>query len=121
MTVPRDQPPAPLSSVRPWGDFVQLCSGEPVTVKVMTVQPGHRLSLQRHAARSEYWLVLDDGLQAWVDDVAVPSGRGQTVWVPCGATHRLGNIGSEPGRVLEMAFGEFDEDDIERLDDDYAR
>jgi mannose-1-phosphate guanylyltransferase/mannose-6-phosphate isomerase len=43
------------------------------------------------------------------------------VWVPCGATHRLGNIGSEPGRVLEMAFGEFDEDDIERLDDDYAR
>lgn len=121
MTVPRDQPPAPLSSVRPWGDFLQLCSGEPVTVKVMTVQPGHRLSLQRHAARSEYWLVLDDGLQAWVDDVAVPSSRGQTVWVPCGATHRLGNIGSEPGRVLEMAFGEFDEDDIERLDDDYAR
>jgi mannose-1-phosphate guanylyltransferase/mannose-6-phosphate isomerase len=121
MTVPRDKPPVPLSSERPWGDFVQLCSGEPVTVKVMTVQPGHRLSLQRHAARSEYWLVLDDGLQAWVDDVAVPSARGQTVWVPCGATHRLGNIGSEPGRVLEMAFGEFDEDDIERLDDDYAR
>jgi mannose-6-phosphate isomerase len=121
MTGPRENPPEPVTSTRPWGDFVQLCSGEPVTVKVMTVQPGHRLSRQRHAKRAEYWLVLDDGLQAWVDDVAVPSARGATVWVPCGAIHRLGNIGSQPGRVLAMAFGEFDEDDIERLDDDYAR
>ena len=121
MTAPRDVPPEPLSSTRPWGDFFQLCSGEPVTVKVMTVLPGQRLSRQRHEKRAEYWLVLDDGLQAWVDDVAVPTGRGATVWIPCGAIHRLGNVGDQPGRVLEVAFGEFDEDDIERLDDDYAR
>jgi mannose-1-phosphate guanylyltransferase/mannose-6-phosphate isomerase len=121
MTAPRDVPPEPLSSARPWGGFLQLTSDEPVTVKVMTVMPGQRLSRQRHAKRAEYWLVLDDGLQAWVDDEAVPSQRGATVWIPCGSVHRLGNVGSTAGRVLEVAFGEFDEDDIERLDDDYAR
>jgi mannose-1-phosphate guanylyltransferase/mannose-6-phosphate isomerase len=121
MTAPRSTPPEPVTSTRPWGDFFQLCTGERVTVKVLTVQPGQRLSLQRHEKRAEYWLVLDDGLQAWVDDVAVPSGRGETVWIACGSVHRLGNVGSEPGRVLEVAFGEFDENDIERLDDDYTR
>ena len=49
------------------------------------------------------------------------SAPGDRVLVPAGAVHRLGNSGTEPLRVLEIAFGHFDEDDIERLEDDYAR
>jgi len=30
---------------RPWGQFEQFVSNEQVTVKIITVQPGHRLSL----------------------------------------------------------------------------
>jgi hypothetical protein len=33
----------------------------------------------------------------------------------------MGNSGDQPGRLLEVAFGHFDEADIERLEDDYAR
>jgi mannose-1-phosphate guanylyltransferase/mannose-6-phosphate isomerase len=33
----------------------------------------------------------------------------------------MANSGNEPGRLLEIAFGYFDEDDIERLQDDYHR
>jgi hypothetical protein len=33
----------------------------------------------------------------------------------------MANQGERPGRVLEVAFGDFDEADIVRLADDYAR
>ena len=106
---------------RPWGQFQQFVSNETVTVKIITVQPGHRLSLQRHQHRGEMWQILDGPIDITVGDRTWPAQPGELVWVPCGATHRMGNSGSRPSRLLEVAFGHFDEDDIERLEDDYAR
>ncbi len=106
---------------RPWGQFQQLVSNERVTVKIITVQPGHRLSLQKHGHRGEFWQVLDVPIDITVDERQWVAQPGEQVWVPCGAVHRMGNSGSEPGRLLEIAFGDFDEADIERLEDDYAR
>lgn len=106
---------------RPWGLFQQFVSNEQVTVKIITVHPGHRLSLQRHDHRGEMWQVLDVPIDITVDDRTWTAGRGEIVWVPRGATHRMGNSGDEPGRLLEVAFGLFDESDIERLHDDYIR
>ena len=106
---------------RPWGQFQQFVSNETVTVKIITVQPGHRLSLQRHQHRVEMWQILDVPIDITVDDRQWTAGAGDTVWVPHGAIHRIGNSGSEPGRLLEVGFGHFDEGDIERLEDDYAR
>jgi mannose-6-phosphate isomerase-like protein (cupin superfamily) len=115
--------PRPSSFVvqRPWGQFQQLVSNVPVTVKVITVQPGHRLSLQRHHHRGELWQVLDGLIDIWVDDDQWVAKPGEQVWVPRGAMHRMGNSGDAPGRLLEIAFGDFDESDIERLEDDYTR
>lgn len=106
---------------RPWGRFQQFTSNEPVTVKTIIVEPGHRLSLQTHGHRSEMWHVLDGAVDVRVDDRSWVAGAGEMVWVPPGALHRLGNSGSVAARILELAFGDFDEDDIVRLDDDYAR
>jgi mannose-1-phosphate guanylyltransferase/mannose-6-phosphate isomerase len=106
---------------RPWGEFQQFVSNEQVTVKIITVQPGHRLSLQRHDHRGEMWQVLDVPIDITVDDREWVARRGETIWVPRGSTHRMGNSGSRPGRLLEVAFGHFDETDIQRLQDDYAR
>ncbi|MGW5237795.1 phosphomannose isomerase type II C-terminal cupin domain [Monashia sp. NPDC004114] len=106
---------------RPWGQFQQFVSNEQVTVKIITVQPGHRLSLQRHDHRGEMWQVLDVPIDVTVDDRSWCAQRGETVWVPRGSTHRMGNSGDQPGRLLEVGFGHFDEADIERLQDDYAR
>ncbi len=33
-----------FSVQRPWGDFRQFVSNKTVTVKIITVEPGHRLS-----------------------------------------------------------------------------
>lgn len=107
---------------RPWGDFRSFCQNEPVTVKVITVQPGQRLSLQKHARRAEMWTVLDDApMDITVDDRTWTAGRDEQIWVPLGAVHRMANSGEAPARILEVGFGEFDEDDIVRLEDDYQR
>jgi len=106
---------------RPWGQFQQFVSNEQVTVKVITVQPGHRLSLQKHGHRGEMWQVLDVPMDIHVGERCWLAQPGETIWVPSGALHRMGNSGSTPGRLLEVAFGHFDEGDIERLEDDYAR
>ncbi|HET8594156.1 MAG TPA: phosphomannose isomerase type II C-terminal cupin domain [Intrasporangium sp.] len=106
---------------RPWGTFQQFVSNEQVTVKIITVQPGHRLSLQKHDHRGEMWQVLDVPIDITVDERHWVAQPGETVWVPCGSLHRMGNSADRPGRLLEVAFGHFDESDIERLEDDYAR
>lgn len=107
---------------RPWGDFQNFVTNEQVTVKIITVEPGQRLSLQRHRHRAEMWQVLDDApLDITVGDRRWPAKRGEMIWVPLGSVHRMGNSGTTTGRILEVGFGDFDEDDIERLEDDYSR
>lgn len=106
---------------RPWGQFEQYVSNRRVTVKIITVNPGHRLSLQQHSQRGEMWQVLDDPIEVTVGERTWSAGTGEVVWVPVGAVHRMTNQGERPGRLLEVAFGDFDESDIVRLEDDYAR
>jgi len=108
-------------SERPWGKFQQFVSNEVVTVKIITVDPGQRLSLQTHAHRDEMWQVLDVPLDIQIDERTWAAKPGEQIWVPQGSRHRMSNSGNEPGRLLEIAFGDFDEDDIERLQDDYHR
>lgn len=53
------------------------------------------------------------------------SGEGQPgimdqIWIPAGAKHRLTSLGSEM-RVLEVAFGNWQQEDILRFADDYDR
>lgn len=106
---------------RPWGWFQQFATNETVTVKTVTIAPGHRLSLQRHTERNELWHILDHPVEVSVADRHWTAQPGDLVWVPVGALHRMGNGGDQPARILELAFGAFDEADITRVDDDYAR
>lgn len=106
---------------RPWGQFQQFVSNETVTVKIITVEPGHRLSLQTHDHRGEFWQILDVPIEVTVGDRTWTAEPGEAVWVPCHAVHRMSNKGDTAGRLLEIAFGAFDEADIVRLEDDYAR
>ena len=107
---------------RPWGQFQQFATNRTCTVKIMTELPGTRLSLQKHSHRDEMWQVLDLPIDVQINDREWTAQVGEIVWVPNGAVHRMGNLnGDRPGRLLEVAFGDFDESDIERLQDDFAR
>lgn len=118
-SIPNTQPEA-RQVVRPWGSFRQYAHNQAVTVSLMTVQPGQRLSLQAHSGRAELWVVLDDGAQVEVDGRVLEPRAGEEIWIPAGAAHRLASLGATV-RVLEVAFGFWRQDDITRYADDYQR
>ena len=105
---------------RPWGSFERFTLNEPATVKIIQVAPGPRLSLQRHRHRDELWVALDPGAVFEVAGRRIKPEVGERVLIRAGDTHRLGSDGPAV-RVMEIAFGHFDEDDIERLEDEYGR
>ena len=121
MTVVNAKVPSHLSSARPWGRFDQFATNECVTVKLIAVEPHQRLSLQRHGLRSELWIVIDGPVDVEISGECAQLTTGERAWIPALALHRLGNPTAHVVRVLEVAFGFFDEADIERVEDDHAR
>jgi mannose-6-phosphate isomerase len=117
--IPENQPP--VSQVtRPWGSFKQYAFNEEVTVSLMIVKPGMRLSLQSHTGRAELWIVMDPGAEIQVDEQVIHPQPGDEVWIPAGSQHRLSSTGPEV-RVLEVAFGNWQQADITRYHDDFQR
>ncbi len=118
--IPSDKPDVKFVE-RPWGSFKQFASNEPCTVSLMTVLPGQRLSLQSHTQRAELWIVMDDNSTIQVGDTIKNFRSGDEIWIPVNERHRLSNEGKHAIRVLEIAFGNWQQDDIQRYDDDYKR
>lgn len=117
--IPATQPPIDFIS-RPWGSFKQYAFNEDVTVSLMTVTPGMRLSLQSHTARAELWVVLDDGAEVQVGEEILRPQAGEEIWIPANTKHRLASR-SGAVRVLEVAFGNWQQADITRYEDDFKR
>lgn len=112
-------------TVRPWGNYVKLFQENGVWVKRVEVNPGERLSLQKHAYRSEKWNVVSGRGLVVIADREKKVGAGDVVDVPVAAVHRIGNTGKDKLIFIEVAVrangGELSEEDIVRLEDDYAR
>jgi mannose-6-phosphate isomerase len=106
---------------RPWGFFSQYAFNQECTVSLMTVRPGQRLSLQSHTGRAELWVVLDDVASVQTGDETRQYGAGDEIWIPANCRHRLSCVGISPVRVLEIAFGNWQQADITRYEDDYSR
>lgn len=115
-----------LQIQRPWGHYDLFLCNQPGTVKLLSVEPGKRLSLQKHHHRSEYWYVVRGKAEVWSGtDVNKLEHKflleGNDIYIPVGFLHRLGNQEPGPLVVLEIISGKYDEQDIERFDDDYGR
>ncbi len=107
---------------RPWGFFEVLSDREDHKVKRVTIEPGKRLSLQRHRQRSEHWFIVCGESVVTVGDEEKKVVSGQTVDIPRGMLHRILNTGRTNLIYIEVQLGSyFGEDDIERIEDDYGR
>ncbi len=118
--IPVDKPGVSIVT-RPWGSFKQFAHNCECTVSLMTVLPGQRLSLQSHTGRAELWIVIDDGAVVQVGETEQTCRAGDELWIPADEKHRLSCRGNNPVRVLEVAFGNWQQDDIQRYADDYRR
>lgn len=107
---------------RPWGWYQTLDSGACFQVKRICVNPKARLSLQRHHHRAEHWVVVSGKAAVHCDGKDITLCANESTYIPVGASHRLGNASDEPLYLIEVQSGNYlGEDDIERLEDDFAR
>jgi mannose-1-phosphate guanylyltransferase/mannose-6-phosphate isomerase len=107
---------------RPWGWFKTIEQGERFKVKQIHVDPGAKLSLQKHWHRSEHWVVVKGTAMVTCGDQSFVLRENESTFIPAGTNHRLENPGKVPLRLIEVQSGEYvGEDDIVRLEDAYGR
>lgn len=107
---------------RPWGFYKVLSDNPGFKVKTITVMPGEKISLQRHFHRSEHWFVVEGQGIVDEDKQRFKVEDGDSVDIPTNAVHRIMNVGDENLTFVEIAKGDvLEEDDIERLEDEYGR
>jgi mannose-1-phosphate guanylyltransferase/mannose-6-phosphate isomerase len=118
----RPEPGLHREVFRPWGSFDSVDSGPRFQVKRLTVKPGAKLSLQKHAHRAEHWVVVKGMARITRNDEVFDLKENESTYIPIGAVHRIENPGSEPVQIIEVQSGGYlGEDDIVRLDDTYGR
>lgn len=105
---------------RPWGNFRQFTYNKPSTVKILNVNPNEQLSLQSHKNRSEFWRVITGSGIVEIGDIKENASVGNEYEILMGEKHRL-SAGSNGISVLEIAIGNFDENDIVHYEDKYGR
>lgn len=108
------------SESRPWGRFEKFHENKPCTVKLIYVNAHSRLSLQYHSKRSEFWKVVKGTAMVELEGRDIILTEGETLTIPRQAKHRVAALDADCV-ILEIAYGQFDEDDIVRIEDDYQR
>ncbi len=109
-------------TARAWGYYRVLHeAGDQVKVKELTVEPGQRLSMQRHSQRAEHWFVSEGTATVYTinrksdAELLGEFGTHQHIHIDRGEWHQLCNLTDRPLRVVEIQYGtSCVEEDIER-------
>lgn len=107
---------------RPWGFYESLTQGDRFQVKHIAVNPGQKLSLQKHFHRAEHWVVVAGTAIVTRGEEKIMVRENESIYLPLGEIHRLENPGRIPLSLIEVQSGSYlGEDDIVRIEDIYAR
>ena len=107
---------------RPWGYYDSIDSGIGFQVKRIFVNPGAKLSLQKHEKRAEHWVIVKGIASITCGTKVFQLKENQSTYIPKGEIHRLANAEIKPLEIIEIQTGSYlGEDDIIRFEDDYLR
>jgi mannose-6-phosphate isomerase-like protein (cupin superfamily) len=136
-TLPNNSIPFPYIETRPWGNYRVLFSDNKCKIKIITVDPGKRLSFQSHKNRDETWNILSGKYLVEIENWKLSNDKTYdtqytvilnknhiptSCYIKRNEKHRISNIGTEPLIFIEIQTGDsFDEDDIQRFEDDFGR
>ena len=91
-------------------------------VKLLSVIPNEKLSLQKHQHRKENWHIISGIANVIREKEHFTLRSGDTITIEKNQVHRLENIGNDSLEVIEIQTGSyFGEDDIIRIKDSYGR
>jgi mannose-1-phosphate guanylyltransferase/mannose-1-phosphate guanylyltransferase/mannose-6-phosphate isomerase len=107
---------------RPWGHYDSVDSGDRHQTKRIVVNPGAKLSLQKHHHRAEHWVVVKGTALVTRGEEQILLTENESTYIPLGTVHSLENPGVIPLEIVEVQSGSYlGEDDIVRLGDNYGR
>ena len=114
---------APRRVEKPWGHEVIWAETDRYIGKIITIEPGHRLSLQYHERKDESLIVTQGTLRLHLEnengEVEIHDLEpGQRSRIPVGRRHRFDAVATRV-ELCEVSTPEID--DGVRLEDDYAR
>lgn len=108
------------TTVKPWGSFNRFTQNEISTVKFLNITAGEELSLQYHNKREEFWKIVSGHPKIVIGEETFYPEPGEEFTILAGTQHRIG-APKDDVVILEISTGEFDENDIVRLEDKYNR
>lgn len=107
---------------RPWGSYECIDSGKSFQVKRIIVNPGAKLSVQKHFKRSEHWVVVQGQAEVLKGKDTFLLEENESTYIPVGTIHALKNPSDAPLHLIEVQTGSYlGEDDIVRFEDVYGR
>jgi len=107
---------------KPWGYYQNIQLGEKYQIKILSVDPGQQLSLQKHRYRAEHWTVVQGSAEVILGEEKKKLLENQSIYINFEEKHRLRNPGKEKLVVVEVQYGNYlGEDDIVRFEDEYGR
>jgi mannose-6-phosphate isomerase-like protein (cupin superfamily) len=114
---------------RPWGSY-EILSQFQVTepgffdscIKKIVVNPEQKLSYQSHKQRNEHWFFVQGEGKVILNGREILVKVGSSVDIKIGDKHRAINTSQTQTLIfIESQTGHYDENDIERFEDDYGR
>ncbi len=102
---------------KPWGREIWYAHNEHYAGKVLEVNAGHVLSLQKHLIKHETMMLQSGSIRFTLDDEVFEWTPGETITIPPGTIHRLEALSDSV--ILEVSTPELD--DLVRLEDRYGR
>lgn len=107
---------------RPWGKYDCIDKGTGYLVKRITVNPGAKLSLQKHHYREEHWIVVSGTAKVKKGNKTFTLSKNESTYIPKGEIHSLENPEEIKLELIEVQSGSIlDEKDIIRFEDMYGR
>ena len=107
---------------RPWGTYEVLYTHDNYKIKRIVVNPGKRLSLQKHLHRNEHWIVVKGEATVQVGEDIYLVKENESTYIKQEEKHRLSNNSETPIVLIEAQVGSYTgEDDIIRIEDDFRR
>jgi mannose-6-phosphate isomerase-like protein (cupin superfamily) len=105
---------------KPWGCYANLYDNDNYKVKLLWVNKGQSISLQKHEKRSEIWTVVQGHPLIRKGDKSFAIKPSSTIVIEKGQIHRI-TAEIDDVVILELQQGKCYEEDIIRLEDKYGR